>query len=216
MDQKGRLNKKEFIEIKRLLENYIDEDKNVQIHDTTYKLQEELTKNMQETYEKCMNIDENIKKWLEDHGCNDTNYIQYSDCEYDERKYNTILDNRFVYNYTQVYIKTYGYSLKWYFINAYKKELTECFNSTIEKYYDDINNRIDLYKKIMQDMVIVLNSLKTANAILEKFGFIDSINKYINNLLMEQAKPISCMTQAVENSVDNYLSQRKALDEENK
>ena len=65
-------------------------------------------------------------------------------------------------------------------------------------------------------MIIVLNTLKTAQNVLDKFGFIESINRYINTLLSEQAKPISCMTQAVENSVDNYLKRRKELDEDKK
>lgn len=223
MDQKCRLNKTEITDIKNRLEDFVLNDKDIDLEGIKYKIQDEITKNLQKLYyEKCEITDER-KQWLEKTGHEDSRYIAYHCYHYPEdvkEKYDT---DCFIYNshkpcssVNSVCINTIDYQFYYYFDNTFSKEKVECFENVYAKYYDDFQKRKEKYNKIMEEMIIVLNSLKTATAVLDKFGFINSINKYINNLLLQQAKPISCMTKAVENSVDNYLSQRKELDEAEK
>lgn len=223
MDSKCRLNKTEITDIKNLLEDFVLNDKDIDLEGIKYKIQDEITKNLQKLfYEKCEITDER-KQWLEKTEHQDSRYINYHSYYYSEdvkEKYDT---DSFIYNshkpcssINSVCINTIDYNFYHYFDKIFNKEKVECFENVYDKYYDDFQKRKEKYNKIMEEMIIVLNSLKTATAVLDKFGFIDSINKYINNLLLQQAKPISCMTKAVENSVDNYLSQRKELDEAKK
>lgn len=215
MDSKCRLNKSEMQEVKRLLENFVEQDPSIKYKTCFYELQDKLTKKIQKLYEEKMEIFEDIKKWFEKHGAVDTQYIHYSECtDYGYRDYETHFEK--LGDLSQVNIKTYAYNFRWYFISKFKEELRNTYNEFFKENLPILDAKLEKFNNIMKEMVIVLNSLKTAQNVLDKFGFIDSINKYINTLLSEQAKPISCMTQAVENSVDNYLNQRKNLDEDKK
>ena len=162
-----------------------------------------------------MKISEDIKKWFENHGAIDTQYIYYSDCtDYGYRDYITQYEK--LGDLSSVNIKIYSYNFRWFFISRFKEELRNTYNEFFKENLPILDAKFEKFNNIIKEMVIVLNSLKTAQNVLDKFGFIESINKYINTLLTQQAKPISCMTQAVENSVDNYIKQRKELDEAKK
>ena len=215
MDSKCRLNKSEMQEVKRLLENFVEQDPSIKYESCFYDLRNKLSEKIQKLYEEKMEISEDIKKWFENHGANDTQYIYYSDCtDYGHRDYTTQYEK--LGDLSDVNIKTYAYSFRWFFIYQFKEELRNTYNEFFKENLPILNAKLEKFNNIIKEMVIVLNSLKTAQNVLDKFGFIESINKYINTLLSQQAKPISCMTQAVENSVDNYLKQRKELDEDKK
>lgn len=215
MDSKCRLNKSEMQEVKRLLENFVEEDPSIKYKACFYVLQDKLTEKIQKLFDEKMEISEDIKNWFEKHGANDTQYIFYSDCtNYGQRDYNTQYDK--LGDLSSINIKTFSYNFRWPFISQFKEELHNTYNEFFKENLPILDAKLEKFNNIIKEMVIVLNGLKTAQNVLDKFGFIESINKYINTLLAQQAKPISCMTQAVENSVDNYLKQRKELDEDKK
>lgn len=217
MDSKCRLNKTEITDIKNLLEDFVLNDKDIDLEGIKYKIQDEITKNLQKLYYEKIELTDKLTEWLNKTGHGDSRYIDYYhygiNCKYDLIESFMYNSHKSQINIEHACISTIDYQCYNYFDNNFGKEKIECFEKVYDKYYDDFQKRKEKYNKIMEEMIIVLNSLKTATAILEKFGFIDSVNKYINNLLLQQAKPISCMTKAVENSVDNYIKQRKELDE---
>lgn len=217
MDSKCRLNKTEITDIKNLLEDFVLSDKNIDLYNIKYKIKEEIEKDLQKLYNEKLELTDELMVWLNKTNHSDSRYINYYhygiNHKYDLTESFMYNSHKSQINIESACINTIDYNCYHYFDDNFGKEKIECFEKIYDKYYDDFQKRKEKYNKIMEEMIIVLNSLKTATAVLEKFGFIDSINKYINNLLLQQAKPISCMTQAVENSVDNYLSQRKKLDE---
>lgn len=222
MDNKCRLNKSEMIRITELLDGFILQDPNINLFEIKEKIKNELTEKLQKHFEEVMEITPEIKTWLNDSQLDDVTNIYYSSKSYSyKHKYEN--DSFSVNtNYMQgenvniITIKSYAYYLGNKYEDNHFQGILDIFEGVYDKYYDEFMEKYKLYLKTKRELCIVLNSLKTAQNVLDKFGFIESINKYINTLLSEQAKPISCMTQAVENSVDNYLNQRKMLDEDKK
>lgn len=226
MDSKNHFSKKERTEIRRLLENFILNDPDINLDTRLYKITDECSKEIHKLFKEKMNITPEIMKWIESYGFNDTNTVSYNiftpklDHNYDNHNKN--FDFNRVSNYTtdcgiySVYLTSYFYALYSKFTDLYREDIIKTFEKVYDKHYDDFCKARDKYNKILEEMIIVFDSCKNANQALEKFGFIDSINKYINKLLLENVKPISLCTKAVENSVDNYIKARKALDEEEK
>ena len=228
MDSKNRFSKKERTEIRRLLENFILSDQNIRLDARLNVIREECSKEIHKLFIEKMNITPEILKWIESYGFNDTNTVSYNmyvpglnhaynnnskhfSFERVEDYYNTTGNS--VYS---VYLTSHFYALYSKFTDLYRTEIVKTFETVYDKYYNDFCQARDKYNKILEEMIIVFDSCKNANQVLEKFGFIDSVNKYINKLLLENVKPISLCTKSVENSVDNYIKQRKALDEEEK
>lgn len=222
MDSKYRLNKSEMIRITELLDGFILQDPNINLFAIKTKMKDELVKRLQEDFEKVMEITPEIKAWLDARTLDDISNIYYRDKSYSyKHKYDNTafhIDTNYMHGecVNTITIKSYTYELGSAYTYNYFQNVLDIFESVYDKYYKEFNDKYKLYLKTKKELCIVLNSLKTAQNVLDKFGFIENINKYINTLLSEQAKPISCMTQAVENSVDNYLNQRKALDEDKK
>jgi len=215
MDNKCRLNKSEMQEVKRLLENFVEQDPSIKYKSCFYELQDKLTEKIQKLFDEKMEISEDIKKWFEKFGANDTQYIYYSDCtDYGHRDYNTQYEG--LGDLSSTNIKTFAYNFRWVFISRFREDLRNTYNEFFKENLPILDAKLEKFSNIIKEMVIVLNNLRTAQNVLEKFGFIESINKYINNLLSQQAKPISLCTKSVENSVDNYIKQRKELDEAKK
>lgn len=226
MDSKNRFNKTERTEIRRLLENFILNDPDIQLDTRLYNIKEECTKEIHKLFIEKMNITPEIQKWIDNYGFNDTNTVSYhvfvsgKDHIYDTNSKNfdfNCIDNHNTSNAVYyVYLTSYFYPLYSKFTDLFNKEIVETFENVYDKHYEDFCKARDKYNKILEEMIIVFDSCKNANQALEKFGFIDSINKYINKLLLENVKPISLCTKSVENSVDNYIKARKALDDEKK
>ena len=222
MDSKCRLNKSEMIRITELLDGFILQDKNINLFEIKEKIKNELQEKLQKHFEEVMKITPEIKTWLETRQLDDVTNIYYSNKSYSyKHKYDNdtfYIDTNYMHgeNVNTITIKSYAYYLGNRYDDKYFQSILDIFESVYDKYYNEFDEKYKLYLKTKRELCIVLNSLKTAQSILDKFGFIENINKYINTLLSEQAKPISCMTQAVENSVDNYIKRRKALDETKK
>lgn len=226
MDSKNRFSKKERTEIRRLLENFILNDPDISLDTKLYKIKDECSKEIHKLFKEKMNITPEIMKWIESYGFDDTNTVSYniysSKIDHNYNNSNKNFDFNRVNGYTtdcgiySVYLTSYFYALYSKFTDLYREDIIKTFEKVYDKHYDDFCKARDKYNKILEEMIIVFDSCKNANQALEKFGFIDSINKYINQLLLENVKPISLCTKAVENSVDNYIKQRKALDEEEK
>ncbi len=222
MDNKCRLNKSEMVRITDLLDGFILQDPNINLFEIKNKMKQEITEKIQKHFEEVMQITPEIKKWLDDKNLNDVINIYYSSKSYlFKHKYEDgqfYIDTNYMHgeNVNTITIKSYTYYLGNSYDSKYFQNILDIFESIYDKYFEEFTEKYNVYLKTKRELCIVLNSLKTAQNILDKFGFIESINKYINTLLSEQAKPISCMTQAVENSVDNYLNQRKKLDEDKK
>ena len=226
MDSKNRFSKSERKEIRRLLENFILSDPDIRLDARIYDIKEECTKEIHKLFIEKMKITPEIQKWIESYGFNDTNTVSYNtyvpgmDHAYNNN--NKYFSFERVDNYDtdhsvySVYLTSYFFSLYTKFTDLYRKEIVETFESVYDKHYEDFCQAREKYNKILEEMIIVFDNCKNANQALEKFGFIDSINKYINKLLLENVKPISLCTKSVENSVDNYIKARKALDEEEK
>lgn len=223
MDSKNRFSKSERKEIRRLLENFILSDPDIRLDARLYDIREECTKEIHKLFIEKMNITPEIQKWIESYGFNDTNTVSYNvyapglnHAYNNNNKYfsfdrvNNYNTNSNVYS---VYLTSYFYALYSKFTDLYRDDIVKAFESVYDKHYEDFCQAREKYNKILEEMIIVFDSCKNANQALEKFGFIDSINKYINQLLLENVKPISLCTKAVENSVDNYIKQRKTLDE---
>lgn len=222
MDNKCRLNKSEMIRITELLDGFILQDPNINLFAIKEKIKKELTEKLQKHFEEVMKITPEIKTWLEARELDDVTNIFYSSRSYAyKHKYENdsfSVNTNYMQgeNVNTITIKSYAYYLGNRYDDKYFPDIINIFESVYDKYYNEFDEKHKLYLKTKRELCIVLNSLKTAQNVLDKFGFIESINKYINTLLSSQAKPISCMTQAVENSVDNYLNQRKMLDEDKK
>lgn len=226
MDSKNRFSKSERKEIRRLLENFILNDPNIKLDTRLYEITEECTKEIHKLFIEKMNITPEIQKWIESYGFSDTNTVSYNmyahglDHTYNNNAKNfefmRVGDYNSSHHIYTVYLTSYFYALYSKFIDLYREDIVKTFESVYDKHYEDFCQARNAYNKILEEMIIVFNSCKNANQALEKFGFIDSINKYINQLLLENIKPISLCTKSVENSVDNYIKQRKALDEEEK
>lgn len=231
MDSKNHFSKSERKEIRRLLENFILSDPDIRLDTRLYEITEECTKEIHKLFIEKMKITPEIQKWIESYGFNDTNTVSYNMYtpglnhvynnsnkhfsfervdNYDNGTYNA---GNHIYT---VYLTSYFYGLYSKFTDIYRNEIVQTFESVYDKYYEDFCQAREKYNKILEEMIIVFDSCKNANQALEKFGFIDSINKYINKLLLENVKPISLCTKSVENSVDNYIKSRKALDEAEK
>lgn len=226
MDSKNRFSKSERKEIRRLLENFILSDPNICLDKRLYEIKDECTKEIHKLFIEKMNITHEIQKWIESYGFNDTNTVSYNmyyssvDHAYNNNNKHFSFEHvddydtgRTIYS---VYLTSYFYALYNKFTDLYGKEIIETFENVYDKHYEDFCKAREKYNKILEEMIIVFDSCKNANQALEKFGFIDSINKYINKLLLENVKPISLCTKSVENSVDNYIKARKALDEAEK
>lgn len=222
MDSKCKLNKSEMIRVTQLLDNFILDDPKINLFAIQSKVKEELTEKLQKDFEEKLQITPEIKTWLENHDIIDVQNIYYSDRsysyhhKYDNNPFRVETDCICGENTNCILIKSYCYQFGHYYTNHYFTDALKIFEEVYDKYIKDFNEKLEVYIKTKKEMIIVLNTLKTAQNVLDKFGFIESINRYINTLLSEQAKPISCMTQAVENSVDNYLKRRKELDEDKK
>lgn len=226
MDNKNRFSKSERKEIRRLLENFILSDPDIRLDARLYEIKEECSKEIHKLFIEKMNITPEIQKWIDSYGFNDTNTVSYNmytpglNHAYNNNKKHFDFERVSDYNTSgtiySVYLTSYFYPPYVKFTDLYREDIIKTFESVYDKYYEDFNQARDKYNKIFGDMIIVLNSCKNANQALEKFGFIDSINKYINQLLLENVKPISLCTKAVENSVDNYIKSRKTLDEAKK
>lgn len=226
MNSKNQFNKAERTEIKRLLEDFILSDPDIQLNTRINNIREECTKEIHKLFIEKMNITPEIQKWVESYGFSDTNTVSYNryvpgvDHTYNNN------DKHFNYNRTDrydysdsvyvVYLTSYFYGLYSKFNDLFGEDIIKTFESVYDKHYEDFCQARDKYNKILEEMIIVFDNCKNANQALEKFGFIDSINKYINKLLLENVKPISLCTKSVENSVDNYIKSRKALDEAEK
>lgn len=221
MDSKCRLNKTELKIVHDYLCKFVESDPLVSLHDLLYQMSEEIRTNMQKTFDEKMEITEDIKNYFEKYGINDCNYIYYSMKTY---QYHHNYEGRFfdpqlpiaVENVNSIIIKTYTYVLKNKFEDKYAETIIKVFEDVYDKYVKTYEDRYKTYLQVVKEMDIVLNSCKNAQEILNKFGYIETVNKYINQLLSANVKPISCMTKAVENSVDNYIKRRKALDEAKK
>lgn len=226
MNSKNQFSKTERKEIRRLLENFILSDPDIRLDARIYDIREECTKEINKLFIEKMNITPEIQKWIESYGFNDTNTVSYN--MYRPGLKHTYNNNDKHFNFEHVddyntgnsvysvYLTSYFYALYSKFIDLYFSEINETFEKVYDKYYEDFCQAREKYNKILEEMIIVFDNCKNANQALEKFGFIDSINKYINKLLLENVKPISLCTKSVENSVDNYIKARKALDEEEK
>lgn len=223
MDSKCRFSKSERKEIRRLLENFILNDPNIKLDTRLYEITEECSKEIQKLFIEKMKITPEIQKWIESYGFSDTNTVSYNmycsglDHAYNNNAKNFEFERVSDYNtshhiYT-VYLTSYFYGLYSKFTDLFREDIIKTFESVYDKHYEDFCQAREAYNKILEEMIIVFDSCKNANQALEKFGFIDSINKYINQLLLENVKPISLCTKVVENSVDNYIKQRKVLDE---
>lgn len=223
MDSKNRFNKSERKEIIRLLENFILSDPDIQLDTRLCNIKEECTKEIHKLFKEKMNITPEIQKWIDNYGFNDTNTVSYNtyvpgmDHAYNNNNKHFNFERVINYNtghtVYSVYLTSYFYPLYSKFIDLYRENIVKTFESVYDKHYEEFCQAREKYNKILEEMIIVFDSCKNANQALEKFGFIDSINKYINKLLQENVKPISLCTKAVENSVDNYIKARKALDE---
>lgn len=218
MDSKCRLNKTEMLEIKRMLESFVESDPTIQINKIKETINEKMTKEVQKIFDKYIEITPEIKAFFYKHSINDTQCFYISNCfKYSNEDF-SMPSSKYTNNYDflNVYVKVYEYKLGWRVMDNsdFRTEVIKTFAEVCKDDWKNLIQAAEKYNKIITDMIIVLNSLKTAQAVLDKFGFIESINKYINNLLLQQAKPISCMTQAVEKSVDNYLNSRKSVDEQ--
>lgn len=226
MDSKNRFSKKERTEIRRLLENFILNDPDINLDTRLSEIRDECSKEIHKLFKEKMNITPEIMKWIENYGFNDTNTVSYNmyspKIVHNYNNSNKNFNFNRVSDYTidcgiySVYLTSYFYSLYSKFTDLYREDIIKTFEKVYDKHYEDFCKARDKYNKILEEMIIVFDSCKNANQALEKFGFIDSINKYINQLLLENVKPISLCTKAVENSVDNYIKTRKALDEEEK
>ena len=226
MNSKNQFSKTERKEIRRLLENFILSDPDIRLDAKLYDIREECTKEINKLFIEKMNITPEIQKWIESYGFNDTNTVSYNmyapglDHAYNNN--NKYFDYERVDGYNSgtpiytVYLTSYFYPLYSKFTDLFRNEIIETFEKVYDKHYEDFCQAREKYNKILEKMIIVFDSCKNANQALEKFGFIDSINKYINKLLLENVKPISLCTKSVENSVDNYIKSRKALDEAEK
>lgn len=223
MNSKNQFSKTERKEIRRLLENFILSDPDIRLDARIYDIRKECTKEINKLFIEKMNITPEIQKWIESYGFNDTNTVSYNmyrpglnhaynnnDKHFNFERVDDYDTGHSVYS---VYLTTYFYALYSKFIDLYFSEINETFEKVYDKYYEDFCQAREKYNKILEEMIIVFDNCKNANQALEKFGFIDSINKYINKLLLENVKPISLCTKSVENSVDNYIKARKALDE---
>lgn len=226
MDSKNHFSKAERKEIRRLLENFILSDPSIQLDVRVNEIKEECTKEIHKLFAEKIKITSDIKEWIESYGFSDTNTVSYHmyasglNHAYDTNTKNFSFERvescdtgSTVY---AVYLTSYFYALYCKFTDLFKKDIIETFEKVYDKHYKDFCQARDKYYNILEEMVIVFDSCKNANQALEKFGFIDSVNKYINKLLLENVKPISLCTKAVENSVDNYIKQRKELDEDKK
>lgn len=223
MNSKNQFSKTERKEIRRLLENFILSDPDIQLDKRINDIRVECTKEMNNLFVEKMNITPEIQKWIDEFEFNDTNTVSYNmyspgikhAYNYDTKHFSF---DRVDYNNTDrtvysVYLTSYFYALYSKFTDLFRNEIVETFEKVYDKHYEDFCQAREKYNKILEEMIIVFDSCKNANQALEKFGFIDSINKYINKLLLENVKPISLCTKSVENSVDNYIKARKALDE---
>lgn len=223
MNSKNQFSKTERKEIRRLLENFILSDPDIRLDARIYDIREECTKEINKLFIEKMNITPEIQKWIESYGFNDTNTVSYNmyapglDHAYNNNTKHFSFERVDNYNTGNsvycVYFTSYFYALYSKFTDLFRNEIVETFESVYDKYYEDFCQAREKYNKILEEMIIVFDNCKNANQALEKFGFIDSINKYINKLLLENVKPISLCTKSVENSVDNYIKSRKALDE---
>lgn len=226
MDNKNRFSKSERKEIRRLLENFILSDPDISLSTRLYNITEECTKEIHKLFIDKMNITPDIQKWIESYGFNDTNTVSYNmyvsglDHAYNNNaknfEYERVGESNLSHHIYTVYLTSYFYNLYLKFTDLYREDIIKTFETVYDKHYNDFCQARDKYNKILEEMIIVFDSCKNANQALEKFGFIDSINKYINQLLLENVKPISLCTKAVENSVDNYIKARKTLDEAKK
>ena len=226
MDSKNRFSKTERKEIRRLLENFILSDQDIRLDARLYEIKEECSKEIHKLFKEKMNITTDIQKWIDSYGFNDTNTVSYNmyvsglDHAYNNNSKHFAFKRVNDYNTSStiysVYLTSYFYPLYIKFTDLYKEDIVKTFENVYDKHYEDFCQARDKYNKILEEMIIVFDSCKNANQVLEKFGFIDSINKYINQLLLENVKPISLCTKAVENSVDNYIKTRKTLDEAKK
>ena len=207
-------------EITRMLENFVESDPTIKINEKKEIIKDKITKEMQKIYDEFIQITPAFKEFFEKHCLNDAqtiyieNYFKYSNEDF-SLPYSNFTNN---YNFLNIYFNAYIYKLGWSFTDRVenRQKIIDTFAKVCKEDWKNLIDATEKYNKIIKEMIIILNSLKTAQNILDKFGFIESINRYINTLLAQQAKPISCMTQAVENSVDNYLKQRKELDEDKK
>lgn len=226
MNSKNQFSKSERKEIRRLLENFILSDPDIRLDAKLYDIKEECTKEIHKLFIEKMNITPEFQRWVENYGFNDTNTVSYNmyapnlEHAYNNNNKHFSFDRVDEYNtgntvYT-VYLTSYFYGIYAKFIDLYNNEIIKTFEKVYDKHYEDFCKSRDKYNKILEEMIIVFDNCKNANQALEKFGFIDSINKYINKLLLENVKPISLCTKSVENSVDNYIKARKALDESKK
>lgn len=226
MDSKNRFSKSERKEIRRLLENFILSDPDICLDKRINDIKEECTKEIHKLFVDKMNITSDIKKWIEGYGYNDTNTVSYHmyvsgiNHAYDNNSKNFSFERVDEYNKDNsvylVYLTSYFYALYSKFTDLFREDIIKTFESVYDKHYEDFCKARDKYNKILEEMIIVFDSCKNANQALNTFGYIDSINKYINKLLLENVKPISLCTKSVENSVNNYIKQRKALDEAEK
>ena len=226
MNSKNQFNQAERKEFRRLLENFILSDLDIRLDARIYEIKEECTKEINKLFIEKMNITPEIEKWINEFGFNDTNTVCYRVYKsglilnYDNNTKNfefEQVDSKHPGSHIySVYLTSYFYALYSTFTDLYKEDIVKTFEKVYDKHYEDFCQARDKYNKILKEMIIVFDSCKNANQALEKFGFIDSINKYINQLLLENVKPISLCTKAVENSVDNYIKARKALDERKK
>lgn len=226
MDSKNHFSKSERKEIRRLLENFILSDPDIDLDTKLYNIKDECTKEIHKLFIEKMNITPEIQKWIESYGFNDTNTVSYNmyspglDHAYNNNTKDFHFDRVDYSNFGgtvySVYLISYFYPIYTRFTDSFRNEIVETFERVYDKYYKDFDQARNKYNKILKEMIIVFDSCKNANQALEKFGFIDSINKYINKLLLENVKPISLCTKSVENSVDNYIKRRKELDEDKK
>ena len=222
MDSENRFSKSERKEIRRLLENFILSDPDIRLDERINDIKEECSKEIHKLFIDKMNITPDIKKWIESYGYNDTNTVNYHmyvsgvNHAYDTNTKNfnfECVDNNTDDSVYCVYLTSHFYALYSKFTDLFREDIIKTFESVYDKHYEDFCLARDKYNKILEEMIIVFDSCKNANQALDKFGYIDSINKYINKLLLENVKPISLCTKSVENSVDNYIKARKALDE---
>lgn len=223
MNSKNQFSKSERKEIRRLLENFILSDPDIRLDARIYDIKEECTKEINKLFIEKMNIAPEIQKWVESYGFNDTNTVCYHiyvpgvnhTYYYNNKNFNFERVGEYDTGNTvySVYLTSYFYALYSKFTDLFNEEIVKTFEKVYDKHYESFCKARDKYNKILVEMIIVFDSCKNANQALEKFGFIDSINKYINKLLLENVKPISLCTKSVENSVDNYIKARKALDE---
>lgn len=220
MDRNLNLNKAEMQEIKRLLENFVESDPTIQLRDICCKVNKECKDELQKLFNEKMGITNDIISWCDKYDICDSNYVYYSDHygvdhKYDRHRAFTVDNVGFnLEDCNRILINTRIYCLGYRFTDANHEEIVKTYEKIYDKYYEEFEKHKQKFQNIIKEMLIVLSTLKKANKVLEKFGFIESINNYLNILMVKEAKPISLCTQAVENSVDNYLEARKLLDAE--